>query len=563
MPPLGAHPPSPLHRPRRTSSSRGSRSNSRDASPSRSTANFELNLPLAPSSSPNTFSLPSAPSLSTSLPAFFGRNTTNARKMATTRRGNRYIAGAAITLGGFALFHTLGGGSGETAVGSARKWSESVSGWSPKMLSGFQSSSSGSAEVDDDSFLSVNEATTLPETVWVEGVAGFNYFQNLYLFNGTFIAYTSDPAHLPEASHIMSAHPSDDGKSYPPAGVDRWRIIVPGEEDISFFGGVVVRKPGISMFFNDAKGEKSISFLKHYFHFIGEVFLGAWRALTTAGEYDLPARLMYRTTPDDWRDRAGLTPWFQQSVMPNTAIEEASVWEDRAKSGMIFVYDKITISDRWAAHLKGINPWQFNKMTGDLHLLDAPANWMDPLRLSMKRLVTKSGCSVYRKDPKVPVVLYINRQLTSRRLLSEDAESLSEEMTKLHEEGVIEWMDVQMETKSRVEQFCLALRADIIMGVHGNGLSHALWMKPGSAVLEFMMPGGFARDYATTAELMRHDYYSIHKDTVFTKDKWLKPDGWGMGTVPGFHGPAIPLSGKFIAELTRKIAEEKKGMVEP
>lgn len=31
------------------------------------------------------------------------------------------------------------------------------------------------------------------------------------------------------------------------------------------------------------------------------------------------------------------------------------------------------------------------------------------------------------------------------------------------------------------------------MGVHGNGLSHALWMKPGSAMLEFMMPGGFAK----------------------------------------------------------------------
>lgn len=31
--------------------------------------------------------------------------------------------------------------------------------------------------------------------------------------------------------------------------------------------------------------------------------------------------------------------------MPNTAIEEGSIWEDRAKSGMTFLFDKITITD--------------------------------------------------------------------------------------------------------------------------------------------------------------------------------------------------------------------------
>lgn len=31
--------------------------------------------------------------------------------------------------------------------------------------------------------------------------------------------------------------------------------------------------------------------------------------------------------------------------------------------------------------------------------------------------------------------------------------------------------------------------------------------------------GGFAMDYALPADLMGHDYYAIHNDTVFTKDK--------------------------------------------
>ncbi|KAK4690019.1 hypothetical protein P7C73_g82, partial [Tremellales sp. Uapishka_1] len=361
----------------------------------------------------------------------------------------------------------------------------------------------------------------------------------------------------------MSAFPDDDGSTHKPAGEDRWRVLVKGKDDVAaVLGGVAVRKAGISMFFNDEKGKTSVSFLKHYFHF-GEVFLGGWRVLATAGERDLPARLMYRTTPDDWRDAAGLTTWFQQSVMPNTAVEESTIWNDRAKSGTTFLFDKLTITDRWAAHALGENPKYWNKMTADLPLLDAPMDWMGPLRSSMKTLALADGCSVKRQKSNVPVVTYVNRQLTGRRLNSDDAEEFLKEMNKLHDEGVIEFNDAKMERKSRIEQFCMAMRSDIIMGVHGNGLSHALWMKPGSAVLEFMFPGGFARDYAMIAELMRHDYYAIHNDTVFTEDKWRKPDGYAVGQAQGFHGSNIPLDAKFIAGLTRKIAAEKRGMYEP
>jgi hypothetical protein len=149
--------------------------------------------------------------------------------------------------------------------------------------------------------------------------------------------------------------------------------------------------------------------------------------------------------------------------MPQTAVEEASVWDDRAKSGMTFLFDKVTIIDvrlepahglrqRWAAHGKGQNPKYWNKMTADLVLLDPPLSWMDPLRLTLKELAQTQGCSVQRDNPNVPVLTYVNRQLTGRRLIARDAEALKTAMDKLHREGVVEFHDAYMENLSRVEQ---------------------------------------------------------------------------------------------------------------
>ncbi len=42
-----------------------------------------------------------------------------------------------------------------------------------------------------------------------------------------------------------------------------------------------------------------------------------------------------------------------------------------------------------------------------------------------------------------------------------------------------------------------------MMGVHGNGLTHLLWMKPTprATVIEFFYPQGFAHDYEFTVSV--------------------------------------------------------------
>lgn len=93
-------------------------------------------------------------------------------------------------------------------------------------------------------------------------------------------------------------------------------------------------------------------------------------------------------------------------------------------------------------------------MTADLSLVSAPLDWMEPLRQSIKRLVLADGCSVQRRKRDVPVVTYVNRQLTGRRLRAPDAEALVAAMKNLEQQGIIEFNDAVMERKSRIDQVC-------------------------------------------------------------------------------------------------------------
>jgi hypothetical protein len=54
----------------------------------------------------------------------------------------------------------------------------------------------------------------------------------------------------------------------------------------------------------------------------------------------------------------------------------------------------------------------------------------------------------------------------------------------------------------------------IMLGVHGNGLSHLLFMKPSraSAVIEMFYPGGFAHDYHWTSRALGMDHYAVWND---------------------------------------------------
>ena len=55
-----------------------------------------------------------------------------------------------------------------------------------------------------------------------------------------------------------------------------------------------------------------------------------------------------------------------------------------------------------------------------------------------------------------------------------------------------------------------------MMGVHGNGLTALLWMRPTprSTVMEFFYPGGFAHDYEYTTRALGMVHYGFWGDRL-------------------------------------------------
>lgn len=122
-------------------------------------------------------------------------------------------------------------------------------------------------------------------------------------------------------------------------------------------------------------------FPQHFYHYWGEVILGAWRVYSTLAfskdttrldrlpfpsRFVLPVRTRSIRLPllganvdilgpkfvdnDDWRDRADINGPFMRLAFPDASMEKGDVWRDWIKVGGTHVFERAVTVNRVSAH---------------------------------------------------------------------------------------------------------------------------------------------------------------------------------------------------------------------
>ncbi|EPQ54991.1 hypothetical protein GLOTRDRAFT_116124 [Gloeophyllum trabeum ATCC 11539] len=396
-----------------------------------------------------------------------------------------------------------------------------------------------------------NRVDGFPETTVVAHVPGWTIFDRLYLYNGTAYIVTDDPKGLPDRSKIISkGRPIRNGPVEVASRLptDQEMRIVSTAEAREIFGWWV----------NDPA-----QFITHYYHWSAELFFGLWRTYSSLdptipanGSTHLPPprRLLFsHLDAAHWRDYAAMNEWVLRAAFPGIALEFNTDWAERAGMGAVSVLDRVVLADRSAA-MYAYNFLRTQRTASVPFALPGSAHWWSTIRGSVMQF---AGFSDAMQPSDKYVITYISRQEWGRRMLKqEDHERLVQELYKLRDTYGYEVVVANMDKMSRVEQLQLAGRTTIMMGVHGNGLTSLVWMKPQrrSTVMEFFFPGGFAHDYEWTTRALGMVHYGFWGDRAFTR-----PDVPQVAYPEGFQGNSIPIDGALVARLCHErltLAEE-------
>ena len=102
--------------------------------------------------------------------------------------------------------------------------------------------------------------------------------------------------------------------------------------------------------------------------------------------------------------------------------------------------------------------------------------------------------------------IYISRKNSSRRRIINEAEIIN--ILKKYDFSILDFDKLNFE-----EQIKNILNCEVLVGGHGSGLSHMLWMKPKSKIFEIRTQNNSNDNcYFSLASALEHDYYYVMAD---------------------------------------------------
>jgi hypothetical protein len=239
-------------------------------------------------------------------------------------------------------------------------------------------------------------------------------------------------------------------------------------------------------------------FLTHYFHFL-EHLMGVWQFGGAERAYDVK-RIIFCSQKDTkqkffWKGVNQINEKLIRSLFPNAQVftlAELKNWNP------VNIYcDRVLISSRPTAY-KIPACAMINKMLG--------ASWQDITPSNIEKLRQTIFDSLHVTSlPKtqMPRITYIMRH--PPRTLSAQLENTL--IQEIKNKTGIKVRKVNFAALSFEKQLDVVANTDILIGVHGNGLSHIVFLPPSATVFEIFPPTGFTWDYALLAKIRGLNYY--------------------------------------------------------
>jgi len=396
--------------------------------------------------------------------------------------------------------------------------------------------------------------TTIPGSAYTQGIT---VLDNLYLRNGTLFVLTVDQSKFPSKAEMM-------GEPIVRLDLDS------AAQDLQFLhpstkilGQRAIRISGLSVIVLDRP-----SVMNNFYSWWAEIVLRAWRIyskLTAEQRYlPIPSRfILPAVAHGEWRDDSKLTGPLMRVGFPSTAIEQSDYWRDLINLNATVIFDRVILISREAA-TKNSNAGFWSQPSKGARQSEVPSGFWEPIRQSVVQ--NTLGCLPDNRDVilgKVrvgghstkPLVTYIVNQHATPRLNDNDHKALIDALRALERSKVCDFHVLDMERASLEEQIEYVSKSTILVGVHGIGLTHQLWMPPSprSTLLEIIWPNAsYAYDHRVIAGILGHKHYIVWNDTLLAS-----PEGSYDKVVQNndlaeeLYSDVIPVYGPAVARLIK------------
>ncbi|KZO92606.1 hypothetical protein CALVIDRAFT_504210 [Calocera viscosa TUFC12733] len=419
----------------------------------------------------------------------------------------------------------------------------------------------------------------VPSTL-LQHAPGWTMLTNLYLSNGTFFIVSDnggfDEGYWPQRRYMIATGlPGDHDNGHLREPTDREMQILTTDDARKRWGERVWDIEGLSLICTDPD-----QFLKHYYHVAAELLFATERMLTNFDPNPSPDGRVLAPSPDriifpycnedGFSDGPRFNQFFLPAMWPSITPMFKPTYDQLADlvrtPYKAYRFPVVLLIDRSAA-FRGeatgstartpAGPWMLGG--GEYGTGGEGRNqfWYESAR---RRVATFAGVpqrvldmGLRAMDPQLvegerdaPVITYISRQRSRRRLVEDDHRRLVAALDEMCKKKGWVLDVVHAEELSREEQLRRAARTVVMLGVHGNGLTHQLLMPPHplSTVIEMFYPGGYARDYEWTAGVLGKAYFGIQNDTVVGP-----PNIPDFNYPEGFHGNAIPVQAEVVVKV--------------